>query len=265
MGIFAGALRTGRGAGLPAGGALDEKGFATLISNFGGTTISGFAGIGGGMGGAPAFGLATRLVLGAVADFGLDFLSYKNSTPTSGFSSTGGSDAGVGFDFGAVLGATAGSGFAAAFALASGLNPPIEASLATDFALARAGISRSDDCGAALALAVDFLGITGFGGSTSLVFSAGSLTTVTFVFIGRLRLIAAGLAFAGAEDFVTFAASGTFLTDRFFGDFAIFNAFTPGFARLPPARREGGFATVVFFGFFMATILAMSGVFASGD
>jgi hypothetical protein len=146
------------------------------------------------------------------------------------------------------------------------LRLPADVSFETDFALGTSGMSSSGDLGADLALATGFLLTTGFGCSTGLISGAGLLTMVAFGFVARLRLtVGADLVLGVATAFATFAASGIFLTERFFGDFAAFKVFALGLARLTLVRREGGFAAVVFFGFFMATILAMGGAFASAD
>jgi hypothetical protein len=237
-GIFAGTLRGERVGRLPSDGGLDEVGLSALVSAVGVGSISGFAWVAGGVLGG-AFGLVTRFVL----ERGLAFFSNKNSTPNSGFSS--GFDSGIGSDF------------AMAFALGSALNPLVEPSFAAGFAFGMGGISNSDDLGAALALAVDFLSTTGFGGSTTGLTSGGaSLAIKAFDLVERLRLSAsAGSAFVATAVFAIPAARGAFLMARFFGDFAAFKVFAPALARLALARRTGGFAAAVFFGFFMTTVL----------
>lgn len=111
----------------------------------------------------------------------------------------------------------------------------------------------SGDLGAALAVAVDFFAATGFDGSSGLISIAGLVSVEAFAFTLRLTF-GVGVTLAAAFAFEIFVAGGLFLAAGFFGRFAVFEVFAPRLARLELARRE--IRPVVFFGFFIATVLA---------
>ena len=193
---------------------------------------------------ATVLGFVTRFVFAlALAD--VFFFSNNNSTAISGFSSAGGSDANSGFDS-AFAEAFA---FVTTFAVVSGPRPPRETTFAAAFLTGTGPTSNSGDLGAAFATAEVFFGTTGE--TAGLVSTTGSAAIAGFAFALRL------LPFKALGSATLAATLRGFFAAVFFTVFArfTFELLAPVLARLRVVRGERGWAAV-FFGFFMATILA---------
>jgi hypothetical protein len=133
-------------------------------------------------------------------------------------------------------------------------------------AIVNGSISNKVDFGAAFAVAEVFLGaaagigglaaITGFDKETISAFARRFGLTPAF---GRTELFFAALTVAATPESAVFVpAFRARLGATFFVAFAVFafKIFAPVLTRLRAFRLESGFAAAVFFGFFMATILA---------